>query len=143
MKSFKDLIKWYFSRRTLPYWSILLLDSAFVLFSGLLAYTIHHGSDHTSALFVPLVWTLGVFLICFVIAFKLFHTYDGIIRFSSFKDLLRVTYAVLTAIVLVFIMQWIFNGAGWFLAFSTADVILFALFVISFLWTGRVWVKTL
>ncbi|MBD5583591.1 MAG: polysaccharide biosynthesis protein, partial [Clostridia bacterium] len=74
MKSFKDLLKWYFSRRALPYWSILLLDSAFVLFSGLLAYTVHHGAEQTSEVFVPLVWTLGVFLVCFVISFRIFHT---------------------------------------------------------------------
>ena len=88
MKSFKDILKWYFSRRALPYWSILLLDSAFVLFSGLLAYTVHHGAEQTSAVFMPLVWTLGLFLLCFVVAFRLFHTYDGVIRFSSFNDLI-------------------------------------------------------
>ncbi len=143
MKSFKDLLKWYFSRRALPYWSILLLDSAFVLFSGLLAYTIHHGAEHTSAVFLPLVWTLGLFLVCFVVAFRIFHTYDGVIRFSSFNDLMRVTFAVVCAMVLVFILQWILGGAGWLLTFTTADVILFALFVVAFMWTVRVWVKTL
>ncbi len=143
MKSFKDLIKWYFSRRTLPYWSILLLDSAFVLFSGLLAYTVHHGAEQTSDVLVPLICTLGVFLICFVVAFRVFHTYNGVMRFSSFSDLMRVTFAVICAIVLVFIVQWILGGAGWFLTFSVADIILFALFVVAFMWTIRVWVKTL
>ena len=143
MKSFKDLLKWYFSRRALPYWSILLLDSAFVLFSGLLAYTVHHGADQTSDVFVPLVWTLGIFLICFVLAFKIFHTYDGVIRFSSFRDLMRVTFAVVSAIILVFILEWILGGATWLLTFTTADIILFGLFVVAFMWTIRVWVKTL
>ncbi|MDE6301116.1 MAG: polysaccharide biosynthesis protein [Muribaculaceae bacterium] len=143
MKSFKDLLKWYFSRGALPYWSILLLDSAFVLFSGLLAYTVHHGAEQTSTVFLPLVWTLGVFLICFVVSFRIFHTYNGVMRFSSFNDLMRVTFAVVCAIALVFIIQWIFGGGGWMLAFTTADIILFALFVVAFMWTIRVWVKTL
>ena len=143
MKSFKDILKWYFSRRALPYWSILLLDSAFVLFSGLLAYTVHHGAEPTSAVFMPLVWTLGLFLLCFVVAFRLFHTYDGVIRFSSFNDLMRVTLAVICAVALVFILQWAFSGASWLLFFTTADVILFGLFVVAFMWTIRVWVKTL
>ena len=143
MKSFKDILKWYFSRRALPYWSILLLDSAFVLFSGLLAYTAHHGAEQTSAVFMPLVWTLGLFLLCFVVAFRLFHTYDGVIRFSSFNDLMRVTLAVICAVALVFILQWAFSGASWLLFFTTADVILFGLFVVAFMWTIRVWVKTL
>ena len=143
MKSFKDILQWYFSRRALPYWSILLLDSAFVLFSGLLAYTVHHGAEQTSAVFMPLVWTLGLFLLCFVVAFRLFHTYDGVIRFSSFNDLMRVTLAVICAVALVFILQWAFSGASWLLFFTTADVILFGLFVVAFMWTIRVWVKTL
>ena len=143
MKSFKDLLKWYFSRGALPYWSILLLDSAFVLFSGLLAYTVHHGADQTSKVFVPLVWTLGIFLICFVVAFRVFHTYDGVIRFSSFQDLMRVTFAVVSAIILVFILEWFLGGATWLLTFTTADIILFGLFVVAFMWTIRVWVKTL
>ena len=143
MKSFKDILKWYFSRRALPYWSILLLDSAFVLFSGLLAYTVHHGAEQTSAVFMPLVWTLGLFLLCFVVAFRLFHTYDGVIRFSSFNDLMRVTLAVICAVALVFILQWAFSGASWLLFFTTADVILFGLFTVAFMWTIRVWVKTL
>ena len=143
MKSFKDLLKWYFSRGALPYWSILLLDSAFVLFSGLLAYTVHHGADQTSSVFVPLVWTLGIFLLCFVVGFRVFHTYDGVIRFSSFSDLMRVTLAVVCAVALVFLVQWALSGTGWLLAFTTADIILFALFVVAFMWTVRVWVKTL
>lgn len=143
MRTFKDLLKWYFSRRALPYWSILLLDSAFVLFSGLLAYTVHHGADQTSQVFVPLMWTLGVSLICFVISFRIFHTYDGVMRFSSFNDLMRVTLAVVVAIVLVFMLQWALGGMGWFLLFTTADVILFGLFVVAFMWTIRIWVKTL
>ena len=143
MRTFKYLLKWYFSRRALPYWGILLLDSAFVLFSGLLAYTVHHGAEQTSAVFMPLVWTLGLFLLCFVVAFRLFHTYDGVMRFSSFRDLMRVTLAVACAIAVVFLLQLLPSGGGWLLAFSTADIILFGLFVVAFMWTIRVWVKTL
>ncbi len=64
-------------------------------------------------------------------------------RFSSFTDLMRVSTAVITAIVLVFIVQWAFASADWLVAFSTADVILMALFVIALMWTVRIWVKTL
>lgn len=143
MRSFKDILKWYFSKGALPYWGILILDSIFVLFSGLLAYVIHHGENITASVIFPLLATLAVFLICFMVGFRLFHTYNGVIRFSSFNDLLRVTYAVLVSIVLVCIAQWFYSDVGWFLKFTLADIILFALFVISFLWTERLWVKTL
>ncbi len=114
-----------------------------MVFSGLLAYTVHHGSEATFRVFPPLVLTLGVFLLCFIVGFRIFHTYQGVMRFSSFTDLMRVSTAVITAIVLVFIVQWAFASADWLVAFSTADVILMALFVIALMWTVRIWVKTL
>ena len=143
MNSIRNIARWYFSRGALPYWSILILDCLFVVFSGLLAYTVHHGSEATFRVFPPLVLTLGVFLLCFIVGFRIFHTYQGVMRFSSFTDLMRVSSAVITAIVLVFIVQWAFASADWLVAFSTADVILMALFVIALMWTVRIWVKTL
>lgn len=143
MNSIRNIARWYFSRGALPYWSILILDCLFVVFSGLLAYTVHHGSEATFRIFPPLVLTLGVFLLCFIVGFRIFHTYQGVMRFSSFTDLMRVSTAVITAIVLVFIVQWAFASADWLVAFSTADVILMALFVIALMWTVRIWVKTL
>ena len=143
MRSFKDILKWYFSKGALPYWSVLVLDSLLVLFSGLLAYTIHHGVTYTNEVIFPLVCTLCMFLVCFIVGFRLFHTYDGVMRFSSFNDLMRVSYAVVTGIALVCILQWMYSGVGWLLTFTTADIILFALFVVAFLWTERLWVKTL
>lgn len=143
MNSIRNIARWYFSRGALPYWSILILDCLFVVFSGLLAYTVHHGSEATFRVFPPLVLTLGVFLLCFIAGFRIFHTYQGVMRFSSFTDLMRVSTAVITAIVLVFIVQWVFDSADWLVAFSTADVILMALFVIALMWTVRIWVKTL
>ncbi|MDE6552011.1 MAG: hypothetical protein K2K98_03475 [Muribaculaceae bacterium] len=56
---------------------------------------------------------------------------------------MRVTLAVVCAVALVFLLQWILAGASWLLFFTTADIILFGLFVIAFMWTVRVWVKTL
>ena len=143
MNSIRNIARWYFSRGALPYWSILILDCLFVVFSGLLAYTVHHGSEATFRVFPPLVLTLGVFLLCFIVGFRIFHTYQGVMRFSSFTDLMRVSTAVITAIVLVFIVQWAFASTDWLVAFSTADVILMALFVIALMWTVRIWVKTL
>ena len=80
MRSFKDLANWYFSRAALPYWSILILDCIFVVFAGVLAYTVHHGSEQTLNVLGSLGMTVGVFLLCFLIAFRIFHTYHGVIR---------------------------------------------------------------
>ncbi len=142
MRTFKDLMKWYFSKRALPYWSILILDCCFVLFAGMLSYLINHGATTTVNVFTSLMLTLGIFLICFIVGFRIFHTYDGVIRFSSFSDLWRLSMAVFVAIIIVFIVQWVLSGTL-LLLFSTSDIILFCLLSVVFMWIIRVLVKTL
>ena len=40
---FSRLSVWYFSKRTLPYWGIILLDCLSLLFSGLVVYALNNG----------------------------------------------------------------------------------------------------
>ncbi|MDE6810488.1 MAG: polysaccharide biosynthesis protein [Muribaculaceae bacterium] len=143
MKSLKHLVNWYFSRAALPYWSILLLDCVFVVFSGILAYTVHHGSVQTLNVIDSLAVTMGMFLICFLISFRLFHTYNGMIRYSSFYDLMRIGFAVVLAIVIAVVVLFIWGDNDRFVKLRYADIILMGLFVIFFMWTVRVWVKTI
>ncbi|MDE6717527.1 MAG: SDR family NAD(P)-dependent oxidoreductase, partial [Muribaculaceae bacterium] len=143
MNSFKKLANWYFSRAALPYWSILILDCMFVVFAGLLAYTVHHGSAQTLDVLQSLAMTMCVFLLCFLFSFKIFHTYNGVIRYSSFSDLLRIGSAVILAVVLGAVILMLFGTKDWLVEFGFADIILMGLFVIAFMWTIRVWVKTI
>lgn len=142
MRRFRDLYKWYFSKRALPYWTILVLDCCFVLFSAILAYSVNHGANNALSNFSVMVYTLGIILLCFLVGFKIFHTYSGVIRYSSFNDLVRVSLAVIVAIMAVFVLQWLSSGSA-MLLFSAADIILFGLFAAVFLWAMRVWVKTM
>ena len=143
MKSPKDLVRWYFSREAMPYWSILLVDCFFVMVSGFLAYMINHGVSAMLDGFASLAGTLAVFLLCFLIGFRIFHTYVGVIRYSSFSDLTRVTAAVLLAVALVILLQFALVPSDLMMRFGMPDIILFGLLVITFLWVSRVWVKTL
>ncbi len=143
MKLLKDLTAWYFSRSALPYWSVLLLDSLFVVFAGLLAYTIHHGSQQTLAVMGTLCYTLCIILACFIVSFRIFHTYDGVLRYSSFTDLLRIGSAVILAVLMSCAILLLIGDRTWLVKFKFVDIILMALFVVSFMWTIRLWVKTI
>lgn len=126
----------------MPYWSILLLDCVFVVFSGLLAYALHHGSEQTLNVLGALCLTLCAFLVCFIVGFRLFHTYDGVMRYSSFSDLRRISSSVILGGVLCCAVLWLFNASDWIAAFGYADIVLMGLFVVAFMWTVRIWVKT-
>ena len=143
MKSIKSLAKWYFSKAALPYWGILLLDCIIVMLAGFSIYMAMHGVNETMTVFSSLSCTLCVFLICYVISFRVFHTYDGVIRYSSFRDLMRVSEAVLVALALIFIFQFAASMAGAVLVFGILEIVLMALVVVVCMTMARVWVKTL
>lgn len=143
MKSIKGLVKWYLSKAALPYWGILLLDCIFVVIAGFLIYVATHGLQMTLDAFSPLVWTICAFTICYIVSFRIFHTYDGVIRYSSFYDLLKVSEAALVAVALVFVLMLVVHLAGLPELFDVKDVLLMAVVVVLCMWSVRIWVKTL
>lgn len=100
MRPFESLWKWYFSKKTLPYWGVLAIDCAIVLFSGYLGSYLHIGGSVFVSYFWPLTRGLLITLLFCIIAFKVYHTYKGIIRYSTFIDLFRVFSALVTGTVL-------------------------------------------
>ena len=101
MNPFKNIFSWYFSRNALPYWCILALDYTIVFISGLFCYYFEHGGLE----FAKNFWSvcIGMIVVCAVCAipFHLFHTYRGVMRYSSFVDLQNVALAMLSASVVV------------------------------------------
>ena len=77
MSLFSRLSTWYFSKKSLPYWGIILLDCCLILFSGLLVYTLNNGVLSTLDILGHLLVTLLVCLIPYLVGFRLFHTYSG------------------------------------------------------------------
>lgn len=138
------LTKWYFSKNALPYWCVLALDCIIVLFSNLLVYIINQEPVSLQQYEQQgnILLTLIVYLFCYVIGFRLFHTYSGGIRYSSFIDLQRIGFAVFSGLVLVILCGALVNNDV-MVAFSIKDVTLAALLSIMLMWTERVLVKYL
>lgn len=100
MNPLKSLWKWYFTKKTLPYWGVLAIDCAIVLFSGYMGTYIYVGGSVFVSCFWPMTRGLLITLAFCMIAFKSYHTYKGIIRYSTFIDLFRVFSALVTGTVL-------------------------------------------
>ena len=141
MRPIQRAFSWYFSKQALPYWSILLLDCIILLLSGTVVYALTHGTINTLTSLWELERTLCVYLIFYLIAFRIFHTYSGVIRFSSFVDLQKVGMAVITGLFLSLILQWAVASISWFIPLSVADMILSAVIAIALMWTLRIFVK--
>lgn len=143
MNSIKNFTNYYLSKSTLPYWTILLLDCFTVALSGLFTFSLHQGLPKILDNFGPYVFTIAIFIVCFIVGFRIFHTYNGIIRYSSFTDLLRVAGAVLLASVLEGIVCIFVPKGNLIVDFGFSDIVLMGLMVMAFMWGMRVWVKTI
>ena len=112
MNAFHKFCNWYFSKKALPYWCILLIDCASVYLSGLIVFYIQHGGLTLAQRYWPLTLGLLLCLGVYIVSFFAFHTFKGVIRYSSFVDLHRVVYSTLAATVGVCLLHLVQVHAG-------------------------------
>lgn len=94
MLSIRKIVDSYFLKRTFPYWCVLLLDSAILFLSGVFVYWCFNRGTALQLNFWPLTYLMLLCVGVHFIFFAIFRTYSGIIRYSSFNDLIRVAQAM-------------------------------------------------
>ena len=134
------LTNWYFSKATLPYWCILALDSIAIVIAGMIATYIAEGGDVLARNF----WNYLLMFVCslplFVVGMRMFHTYSGIMRFSSFVDLLRISGALVVGFILNCVLLQVIPEN--ILCEITTESIVVMLFISMIeMWTMRILVK--
>ena len=97
-----NLSAWYFSKRALPYWGVMIMDCMIVLFMAVLSSIYVHKASVVLANWPEVQNTVVWYILFSLIAFRIMHTYSGIIRYSSFIDLWRVALANLIGVSLTF-----------------------------------------
>lgn len=145
MKFFNRLSNWYFSKKSLPYWCIFWIDCAVTFVSYLFIYQqINSGAKALSILGQPSM-LFAIFTLFHAIGFRIFHTYDGILRYSSFIDLQRVFYAVTFGAVLSAITKNMLLSTHFFpgVEIEYRNIVLGALISTLVLWAIRVIAKTI
>ena len=142
---FDKVLNWYFTKNSLPYWSILLIDCAIIVCSGMLTYWIFNSAVLLFENTLRVLNTLFCFLILSVPGFRLFHTYSGFMRYASFVDLMRVAYGNIISLVLVLLAQYGMDllPGHLFAHFNTTSIFLIYILATLFMWGLRVFVKTL
>lgn len=142
---FDKILNWYFTKNSLPYWCIFLIDCAIVMFSCALVYWIFNDLVSLVDNALPVFLTSLVFTLVSVIGFRIFHTYSGFMRYASFVDLMRVTYGNLINLVLALIADMLLQTLPIkiFAYFNTTSIFLIFIFATLLMWALRVFVKTL
>ena len=125
-----DIIQNFLSNRVLSRFSILAMDLIIVLFSCLFMYFVKYGFGGLT----PEVRGDGTIL-CFLliifntISFISFRTFRGILRFSSFSDLLRIIYSLALGYALTFMAVLALKRLN--AAFNITNVTFSAIFLLN------------
>ena len=102
MSFWNKLLNWYFKKKSLPYWCLFLIDSIIVLFSGLFTYWTFNRTMEMFTHRFDVLYTSLFYVVVSWIGARVFRTYSGVVRYSSFVDLQRVAYAnLLSAIIAI------------------------------------------
>lgn len=145
MKFFNRLSNWYFSKKSLPYWCIFWIDCAVIFISYLFIYQQINSGAKALGILGQLSMFFAIFTLFHAIGFRIFHTYDGILRYSSFIDLQRVFYAVTFGAVLSAITKNMLLSTHFFpgVEIEYRNIVLGALISTLVLWAIRVIAKTI
>lgn len=146
MNPIQKLCNWYFTRGALPYWCILALDCTAVFLSGLVVYYIQHGGLSLAQHFWPIAFGLLVSLLAFAVSFFAFHTFRGVMRYSSFVDLHRLAYSTICACAVVCLLHQVqvHTSLTPYILFPRFEsAILIFIIATSMMWGLRVFVKGL
>ena len=141
MNLLKKIADWYFSKNAMPYWAVLIFDCSVVLLSNLFVYLLIAQKLPANNSFWALLGTLIIYLVPYVVGFRIMQTYRGVLRFSSFTDLYRVAIANLIGIVIIEVGRLALQADKLFVPIS-AHVLLLSWFVATvIMFAARIFVK--
>ena len=141
MNMLQNVARWYFSKRTLPFWGILLLDCLMVAVSAILVSVLVDGPMYSIMNWKSLAVSTGAYLWCYFTGFRTMHTYSGIIRYSTFVDLQRVAFANIIGLLLCFLVRWVLINVGYVPMLDYIDLLIMSLLATALMWVMRVMVK--
>ena len=145
MSIINKILNWYFSRESLPYWCLLLADTVIVFLSSILAYWIIEKTGNLFDNRFAVIYTSLLYAVLSLIGSRVFRTYSGVVRFSSFVDLLRVLYAFVFNVSLALIISLVFEhyGIKTICILSQTETLIAFTIAMMWMWGMRILVKTL
>jgi len=139
------IANWYFSRKALPIWGILLIDNAIVFGSIAFMFLLYNRDERSFQNLELVALNALIYMVFYNIGFRIFRTYSGILRYSSFIDLQRTGFAMMVGWALSMATHTLFRH------FDVVDLQMitcrqiFASFLMAtiIIWIERIAVKSL
>ena len=142
---FRRLFSWYFSKRMLPYWAILIADAFIVFLSAVFVYWVTHPNHVVLEVHSALFHTAVLYALLSWISAGVFKTYRGVLRYTSSVDLIKLGYANLMSLGLALLSWFILSYFEVTLFTALRPIHMVATFFISItlMWGMRILVKTI
>ncbi len=149
---FDHILNWYFTKKALPYWAVLLVDCIICYASGIFVLLLFTSASSILIHFAAASLTICVYMVFNLIGFKVFHTYSGVVRYSSFVDLRRVAYAMALSCFIAEVMHypiaWLHTGlkerydTDFYVVLKGRQILAMYVLAMILMWAWRVLVKT-
>ena len=144
-KLLKKLSSWYFDKKMLPNWVILLADAAIVLVASLFTYWVINRSQITYDNRIALLCTALMYAVLSWVGAIVFRTFSSVLRYVNSVDLLRLAYANITSFVLAVVCSQLFKwfGVDVLCAMSPLETVVVFLIATLLMWALRILVRIL
>lgn len=136
--------EWYFTKKVLPYWAILMVDAVIMLLSVVFTFWVVNRSQITFEHRKALLYTSVAFVLLSWVGARIFKTYSGVLRYSGTVDLIRLGYAnIITCLLAVMFSQAASHlGMKNLCALTSSEIFMAMMTATLLMWGLRVAVKT-
>ena len=139
----KEKIIKVFKNHSLPRWLVLILDSAAVFFSFLVAYMLRFNFEVSSLSISTVFRQSYLVLFVYVVFILVFKSYSGMIRHTTIRDTYKIILTNFSALAVLFLVTFLSRKNEWSFLFNIPFSILLIHFgaVTILLFLFRVFVK--
>ena len=145
MNPIKKFLAWYFSKNVLPYWVVLLADTVVVFASCCFTFWITNNAEIAFESRFSLLDSAVLYSLLSWVGSRVFRTYSGVLRYSSFVDLIKLVYANALSLAICLVCRFLLSyfGVGMLSAVSYADLCIAYVLATFVMWAMRIMVKLL
>lgn len=137
------LWNWYLSSNALPYWCVIFADFTIIVVAAMISTYVSFGGSTIATGFWEIMLTWVCTLPIFLIGMRIFHTYSGVVRYSSFTDMARVVYSQLTGLCALLILYYILPDSMFLASVTLTTLILSFILSVGGMWAMRIIIKAL
>ena len=140
----RRLSSWFFSKKVFPYWCIVLMDTVIVFASCVFSFWVSKRTAVMMENHLYVLYTALMYALLSWVGARIFRTYSGVVRYSSFIDLMKVAYANMLSLAIaigaMFLFKWL--DVPQLSALTLIETVAGFLVAILFQWGMRVAVKS-